>query len=103
MKYLILGKNGQLGKAFLKALQNEDILGLDKEDCDISDFDILKEVFDSYRPDIVLNCSAYNFVDKAETDFPSAYKTNAYGVKKLSLPFQTIQHLLYNILNRLRV
>ena len=44
MKYLILGKNGQLGKAFLNALQNEDILGLDKEDCDISDFDILKEV-----------------------------------------------------------
>jgi len=84
MKYLILGKNGQLGKAFLKALQNEDTLGLDKEDCDISDFDILKEVFDSYRPDIVLNCSAYNFVDKAETDFPSAYKTNAYGVKNLA-------------------
>lgn len=84
MKYLILGKNGQLGKAFLNALQNEDILGLDKEDCDISDFDRLKEIFDSYRPDIVLNCSAYNFVDKAETDFPSAYKTNAYGVKNLA-------------------
>ncbi|HCT67060.1 MAG TPA: dTDP-4-dehydrorhamnose reductase, partial [Hydrogenobaculum sp.] len=80
----ILGKNGQLGKAFLNALQNEDTLGLDKEDCDISDFDRLKEVFDSYRPDIVLNCSAYNFVDKAETDFPNAYKTNAYGVKSLA-------------------
>lgn len=84
MRYLIIGKNGQLGQAFEKALQNKNALGLDKEDCDISDFDRLKEVFEAYKPDIVLNCSAYNFVDKAETDFPNAYRTNAYGVKNLA-------------------
>ena len=84
MRYLILGKNGQLGQAFEKELKDKDILALDYEECDVSDFDKLKEVFESYKPDIVLNCTAYNFVDKAETDFHNAYKTNAYGVKNIA-------------------
>ncbi|GAB6077687.1 dTDP-4-dehydrorhamnose reductase [Hydrogenobaculum acidophilum] len=84
MRYLILGKKGQLGQGFERELKDKDILALDYEECDISDFDKLKEVFESYKPDIVLNCTAYNLVDKAETDFFNAYKTNAYGVKNLA-------------------
>ncbi|HOW90598.1 MAG TPA: dTDP-4-dehydrorhamnose reductase, partial [Elusimicrobiales bacterium] len=46
---------------------------------DISDFDSVMDAFSSYRPDAVLNCAAYNFVDKAETDYVGAYKANAFG------------------------
>ena len=84
MKYLIFGKNGQLGKAFQEKLQTENVFALGHEECDVSDFDRLKEVFESYKPDIVLNCSAYNLVDKAETDFYNAYRINAYGVKNIA-------------------
>ena len=35
--------------------------------------------------DIVLNCSAYNFVDKAEAEPEAAFRTNAEGVLNLAL------------------
>ncbi|WP_457640400.1 dTDP-4-dehydrorhamnose reductase [Persephonella sp.] len=86
MKYLILGKNGQLGQAFQKALkkENKDFLALSHQECDISDLNKVLEIFNSYKPDIVLNCAAYNLVDKAEEEYWNSYKTNALGVRNLA-------------------
>ncbi|WP_297492786.1 dTDP-4-dehydrorhamnose reductase [Persephonella sp.] len=86
MRYLILGKNGQLGNAFLKELKNhkKDCLALSHKDCDISDLNSVLKVFESYKPDIVINCAAYNLVDKAETDYWNAYETNGLGVRNLA-------------------
>ncbi|SNZ06145.1 dTDP-4-dehydrorhamnose reductase [Persephonella hydrogeniphila] len=86
MKYLIFGKNGQLGEEFQKALSNKNMkfLALSHKECDISDLKKLREIFESYKPDVVINCAAYNYVDKAETDFWDSYKTNALGVRNLS-------------------
>ena len=86
MKYLILGKNGQLGLAFCKYLDSKgkEFLALSKQECDISDLKTVLEVFESYRPDIIINCAAYNYVDKAESEFFNAYRVNALGVRNLS-------------------
>ena len=86
MKYLILGKNGQLGQAFLKHLEScgKEFLALSRKQCDVSNLEEVLEVFDSYKPDVVLNCAAYNYVDKAEADYWSAYKVNALGVRNLA-------------------
>ncbi len=86
MRYLILGKDGQLGNAFVKKLKNQkkECLALSHKECDISDLNSVLKVFEEYRPDIVINCAAYNLVDKAETEFWNAYKTNALGVRNLS-------------------
>lgn len=85
MKFLIFGKNGQLAIEFQRVLtrEGEDFLALSHEECDISDLDKILEVFEGYKPDIILNCAAYNSVDLAETNFPEAYKTNALGVRNL--------------------
>lgn len=85
MKFLIFGKNGQLAMEFQRVLtrEGEDFLALSHEECDISDLDKILEVFEGYKPDIILNCAAYNSVDLAETNFPEAYKTNALGVRNL--------------------
>ena len=32
------------------------------------------------RPDVFVNCAAYNFVDKAETEPDAAFAVNAWGV-----------------------
>ena len=45
---------------------------------------VTAETFSNTNPDIVLNCAAYNFVDKAEEDFDTAYKVNASGVRNLA-------------------
>ena len=84
MKYLIIGKNGQLGKEFQKKLGNKNILALGREECDISNFSQVLEVFEDYKPSVVINCSAYNLVDKAEEDYTTAFKVNALGVRNLA-------------------
>ena len=86
MKYLILGKNGQLGTEFIRVLDKLDknFLALSHKECDISNLNITLKIFENYKPDIVINCAAYNFVDKAETQYWDAYKTNAFGVRNLA-------------------
>ena len=61
-----------------------ELTSLDRASLDISDPDSVKEAFSRYNPDTVLNCAAYNFVDKAEEDFDTAYKVNALGVRNLT-------------------
>ncbi len=87
MKILIAGANGQLAREFQKALENYSytVVALDKESLDISDLNVIAETFSKHNPDIVLNCAAYNFVDKAEEDFDTAYKVNASGVRNLAV------------------
>ena len=85
MKYLIFGKDGQLAKEFLKVLENKklDLIALSHKDCDISHFNKVLDVFNQVKPDIVINCAAYNLVDNAETEFWKAYKVNSLGVNNL--------------------
>lgn len=86
MKFLITGANGQLGIEFQRILKEfgHEILALGKEDLDISDLDKVKETISKFNPQIILNCAAFNFVDKAEEDFDTAYNINAQGVRNLA-------------------
>jgi len=87
MKILITGANGQLAQEFQRLLGifQHEMTALDKKTLDITDTESTKKVLSQYNPDIVLNCAAYNFVDRAEEDFDTAYKVNAQGVRNLAL------------------
>jgi dTDP-4-dehydrorhamnose reductase len=86
MKFLITGANGQLAKEFSTGLKEagHETAVFDKEALDISNLDSVTETVLGCQPDIILNCAAYNFVDKAEEDFDAAYRVNATGVKNLA-------------------
>jgi dTDP-4-dehydrorhamnose reductase len=86
MKFLITGANGQLAKEFTSGLKEagHETAVFDKETLDISNLDAVTETVGNCQPDIILNCAAYNFVDKAEEDFDTAYRVNATGVKNLA-------------------
>ena len=94
MKYLIVGKNGQLGREFIKWLSGGLVRSLSGEkvewksvgskECDISNLSQVLNVFESVKPDVVINCAAYNFVDKAEVDYVNAFKVNAIGARNLA-------------------
>ena len=81
MKYLVTGKNGQLARAFIRRLEEraEDFLALDRHELDIADPGMVSNVFSFFRPEVVLNCAAYNLVDRAEEEPSRAFEVNASG------------------------
>jgi len=87
MKYLIIGKHGQLAKEFQRLLSSkgEEYIALSHEEADVRDYVKLNSVFEAYKPSVVINCSAYNQVDKAESDYEEAMKVNALGPYNLAL------------------
>jgi len=87
MKYLIIGKHGQLAKEFQRLLSSkgEEYIALSHEEADVRDYVKLNKVFEAYKPEVVINCSAYNQVDKAESDYEEAMKVNALGPYNLAL------------------
>ncbi len=87
MKYLIIGKHGQLTKEFQRLLSSkgEEYIALSHEEADVRDYVKLNKVFEAYKPEVVINCSAYNQVDKAESDYEEAMKVNALGPYNLAL------------------
>ncbi len=86
MKYLITGRNGQLAREFIRTFERQaiDFIAPDEAHLDITDAVKIKAVLDEYRPDIMINCAAYNLVDKAEQDNSAALAINALGPKKLA-------------------
>ncbi len=84
MKYLILGSKGQLAKEFLKKISDK-IFAYDIDTLDIADENLLKRVIDFVKPDFIINCAAYNNVDKAEKDYQTAFRINAEAVKNMAL------------------
>ncbi len=96
MKFLIIGKNGQLGKEFVKRLTDKktDFKAVGHEELEIGNLTQVLELFESVKPDVVINCSAYNLVDKAEEDYPTAYKTNSVGVRNIAFASKKIGSFL---------
>lgn len=87
-KYLITGAKGQLAQRFIRDLKEngKEFLALSKEELNITNFHQCYEVFKSFKPDVVINCAAYNLVDIAEADgVEDAYMVNFLGVYNLSL------------------
>ncbi|MCS7083763.1 MAG: dTDP-4-dehydrorhamnose reductase [Aquificaceae bacterium] len=86
MKVLITGANGQLGQEFQRLLEQSQIqhLALSKQQLDITNFRATLEAIENYAPSVVINCAAYNQVDKAENEPHSAIAVNAIGVQNLA-------------------
>ncbi len=85
-KILIFGAEGQLGSEFKKHLDNHDytFLAPKENDCNITDYQQIKEIFKSFKPAITINCAAYNAVNEAEEDKETAFNINHYAVKSLA-------------------
>lgn len=86
MKYLLLGKDGQLGKALLSHLitQKKDFAAYDMYDFDITDYHNANKTIIEENPDILINATAYNNVDAAESESDTAYAVNAFALKNLA-------------------
>src|SRR5947209_8068044 len=83
MKYVVLGAAGQLGRDLCPRLAGE-VVALTRERADLTRPETLRAVLAELRPDVVINCAAYNFVDRAETEPEAAFAVNAWGVRALA-------------------
>jgi len=92
MKALITGSEGQLAREFSRKFRENgtEFIALTYNDLDISDFAKVRQIVGQYKPEIILNCAAYNAVDKAEEDSSYAFLVNGTGVKNLVLASEEI-------------
>ena len=87
MKILLTGATGQLGKSVQSKVQprNHSIVTCNRSELDISNFAQVQRLFESERPDYVLNAAAYTNVPAAQKEFNAALSANAYGPLNLAL------------------
>jgi dTDP-4-dehydrorhamnose reductase len=83
MNILVFGKDGQLGKAFKatfdasKLSEWHHITYVGRNECDLSNADVITTLLDNLKPNMIINAAAYTAVDKAETEVNLAYAINA--------------------------
>lgn len=86
-KYLITGAHGQLAKEFTLTLakQGLDYMAFAEDRLDISNFEQTEDVIKTVKPNVLINCAAYNLVDQAEEEPDLAYLINEIAVRHLAV------------------
>ena len=86
MKYLITGSSGQLATSFTNRLgsRSMEFLAPVESQCDITDRTCIRKLIGTYHPGVIINCAAYNQVDKAEQDRDRAFQVNSAGPRILA-------------------
>ncbi|MBS4839442.1 MULTISPECIES: dTDP-4-dehydrorhamnose reductase [Clostridium] len=104
MRILITGCKGQLGtelqdivrkgRAEIGEVSNiikeANIIALDVDKLDITDLNSVKNVLNTIKPDVVINCAAATNVDGCESDEDFAFKVNALGPRNLAMVCEEI-------------
>jgi len=83
---LITGANGQLGTDFQKVLnrENEEYIATDVDELDITNENEIADFLKDKNISTIINCAAYNNVDKAEEEQEFCYKLNTHAPKYLA-------------------
>lgn len=96
MRYAVIGAQGQLGRDLCPRLSG-DVIPLQRDKAEITKIDLLRATLTELRPDVVINCAAYNFVDRAETEPEAAFAVNAWGVRNLAIACRDLSLTLVHI------
>jgi dTDP-4-dehydrorhamnose reductase len=85
-KILIAGAGGQLGREFRLQLEDSglDFSAPEESELDITKPEAVEKVIQETKPTVILNCAAYNAVDKAEDEADLALRVNGAAVENLA-------------------
>lgn len=111
MKIMITGCYGQLGNELISILKSgkseigampeklkgAEILPVDVDSLDIADCEKVKAFVLENRPDVIINCAAMTNVDGCESDYVTAFKVNAMGVRNLSMAAKEVGAKLIHV------
>ncbi len=92
----VVGAAGQVGAA-LCGLLGTDAVPLTRADVDLTDLAAIEPALAARRPEVVVNCAAYNAVDRAESEPDFARAVNelaveamAYAARRIDAGFVTL-------------
>jgi dTDP-4-dehydrorhamnose reductase len=80
---LVTGASGQLATAVLRAFADRDVTAVTRRTLDVTDIDAVQRVVNEARPDVIVNCAAFNHVDAAESQPTEAFAVNTFAVRTL--------------------
>jgi len=84
-KIIVLGGGGQLAQCIQKVQKRDlDITYLNSKQANILEERHLREVFESYHPEVVINCAAYTAVDVAEDEPLKAAAINSQAPRLIA-------------------
>ncbi len=85
-KYLIIGKNGQLGSALIDDLtrRKEKFLAFSRKELDVTDYRLIEKTVKKINPKIIINTSAYHVIGECEKNPLNAFEVNSVGVGSLA-------------------
>jgi dTDP-4-dehydrorhamnose reductase len=76
-RVLLLGKNGQVGRALQGVLDPARLVALGRSELDLADGAAIRHVLRQLEPSIIVNAAAYTAVDLAESEEAAARAVNA--------------------------
>ena len=96
MRVLVTGSAGLLGSAVTRAFQSagHDVHALDHRALDITDSAAVEDATRRVQPQAIVNCAAFNDVDRAEDDPELALKVNAIALIGLARAAQEARAVL---------
>ncbi len=84
MRLLLTGCRGLLGAAVQREFHSDEIIALDHGALDITDDRAVSSAVATAQPDLIINCAAYNNVDRAEDEPVEALTVNGFAVQSLA-------------------
>jgi dTDP-4-dehydrorhamnose reductase len=93
----VLGGRGMLGTDLVNTCRESGFVveSVDLPEFDITDYDQLRGIVEGSK--LIINCSAYTDVEKAEVESDLAYKVNAEAVGRLGLLAKTYGTYVFHI------
>ena len=85
MRVVVTGAAGQLGQVVVRLCSaTHEVVALTRAEVDLTSHESVLSNVAAARPDVIINCSAYNAVDQAEDDASTALAVNAFAVRSLA-------------------
>jgi dTDP-4-dehydrorhamnose reductase len=84
LKILLTGVNGLVGHALMRELTEHELIGLTRQDCDLTKPNQIKQVIDNHQPELIINPAAYTKVDQAEDEPELAFLINRDAPKVMA-------------------
>ena len=94
-RVVVTGAAGQLGRAIVRHFSGHaDVVALTRQELDLADAAAIERRLAADKPDVVINCAAFNDVDGAEERAMDAIAINAMVVRSLARACRALDAVL---------
>jgi dTDP-4-dehydrorhamnose reductase len=97
LKILIIGANGQLGTDLVTILRHHQLAPLTHREIEVCDYQGTRNILEEYKPQVIINTSAYHRVDLCEDYLEETFKVNTYAVRNLAKICQDLGSVLVHL------